>query len=72
MGALGTILIVVGFIVGNFSGYMLSNNKAMRDSNGTIIKSKEVMFAAIIAISAIMILIGQYIVVAPNSYTNPY
>lgn len=72
MGTIGTILIVVGFIVGNFSGYMLSNAKNMKDSNGNIIKSKEVLFAAIIAISAIMILVGQYIVVAPNSYTNPY
>lgn len=68
MGAIGTILIVVGFILGNFSGYMLSNAKAMKDSNGAVIKSKEVMFALIIAFSAIMILVGQYIVVAPNSY----
>jgi len=72
MGTIGTILIVVGFIVGNFSGYMLSNAKNMKDSNGNIIKSKEVLFAAIIAVSAIMILVGQYIVVAPNSYTHPY
>lgn len=68
MGALGTILIVVGFIVGNISGYMLSNAKNMKDSNGNVIKSKEVLFSAIIAISAIMILAGQYLVVAPNSY----
>jgi hypothetical protein len=72
MGAIGTILIVVGFIVGNFSGYMLSNKSVMRDSNGAIIKSKEVLYASVIAVSAIMILVGQYIVVAPNSYTNPY
>ncbi len=72
MGAIGTILIVVGFIVGNISGYMLSNVSNMKDSNGNVIKSKEVLFAGVIAISAIMILIGQYIVVAPNSYTNPY
>ena len=68
MGAIGTILIVVGFIVGNFSGYMLSNAKAMKDSNGVIIKSKEVMYAAIIAVSAILILIGQYLTVGPHSY----
>lgn len=68
MGAIGTILIVVGFIVGNISGYMLSNASTMKDSNGKVIKSKEVLFAAVIAISAIMILAGQYIVVAPNSY----
>ncbi|ABG60705.1 hypothetical protein CHU_3471 [Cytophaga hutchinsonii ATCC 33406] len=68
MGAIGTILIVVGFIVGNISGYMLSNTASMKDSNGKVIKSKEVLFAAVIAISAIMILAGQYIVVAPNSY----
>ena len=67
MGALGTILIVVGFIVGNFSGYMLSNAKAMKDSNGSVLKSKEVLFTAIIVISAAMILVGQYIVVSPNS-----
>lgn len=72
MGAIGTILIVIGFILGNFSGYMLSNKKAMKDSNGGIIKAKEAMFAAIIAVSAIMILVGQYIVVSPNSYTTPY
>ncbi len=68
MGALGTILIVVGFILGNISGYMLSNSNVMKDANGAVIKSKEVLFAAVIAVSAIMILIGQYIVVAPNSY----
>jgi|GEM_PF-1339293 hypothetical protein len=68
MGALGTILIVVGFIAGNFSGYMLSNRNTMRDSNGAIIKSKEVMFTAVIVVSAFMILAGQYIVVSPNSY----
>ncbi|WP_299250204.1 hypothetical protein [uncultured Cytophaga sp.] len=72
MGAIGTILIVVGFIIGNFSGYMLSNTKIMKDSNGAIIKSKEVMFAAIIVVAGFMILLGQYIVVAPNSYTCPY
>lgn len=68
MGALGTILIVVGFIAGNFSGYMLSNAKAVKDANGVIIKSKEVMYAVIIAVSAVMILVGQYIFTAPNSY----
>lgn len=68
MGTLGTILIVVGFIVGNFSGYMLSNSKNMKDASGKIIKSKEVLFASIIAVSAIMILAGQYLVVSPNSY----
>ena len=66
--AIGAILIIVGFIVGNFSGYMLSNAKAMKDSNGVIIKSKEVMYAAIIAVSAILILIGQYLTVGPHSY----
>jgi len=66
--AIGAILIIVGFIVGNFSGYMLSNAKAMKDSNGVIIKSKEVMYAAIIAVSAILILIGQYLTVSPHSY----
>lgn len=72
MGAIGTILILVGFIVGNFSGYMLSNKKAVKDENGKNIKSKEILFAAIIVVAAVMILIGQYIVVAPNSYVNPY
>lgn len=72
MGAIGTILIVAGFILGNFSGYMLSNKNVVKDANGNVIKSKEVLFASIIAVSAIMILVGQYIVVAPNSYTSPY
>ncbi|MGN6646198.1 MAG: hypothetical protein ACTHJT_06685 [Cytophaga sp.] len=72
MGALGTILIVVGFIVGNFSGYMLSNGNVMKDASGNVIKSKETLYALVIAFSAIMILVGQYIVVAPNSYAHPY
>lgn len=65
---IGAILIIVGFIVGNFSGYMLSNPSAMKDSNGVILKSKEVLYASVIAVSAIMILIGQYLVVGPHSY----
>jgi hypothetical protein len=65
---IGAILIIVGFIVGNFSGYMLSNANAMKDSKGIILKSKEVLYASVIAVSAIMILIGQYLVVSPHSY----
>jgi hypothetical protein len=72
MGAIGAILIIVGFITGNFSGYMLSNTKVMKDSNGQIIKSKEVMFACIIVLAGFMILVGQYFAVAPHSYTCPY
>lgn len=68
MTTLGVILIVVGFIVGNTFGYFLSKPSIMKPEGGEASKSKQTVYAVVIAVSAVMILVGQYIWAAPHSY----
>jgi hypothetical protein len=68
MTILGVILIVVGFIAGNACGYFLSKPSIMKPDGGEASKSKQNIYAIVIAISAVMILVGQYLWAAPHSY----
>ena len=68
MGAIGIVFVIVGFIVGNYAGYMLSNAKAVKDASGVVIKSKQTLYTGIIAASAVLILAGQYIYTSSYSY----
>lgn len=60
---IGVLLTVVGFIVGIGGGLTLSDSNAMRLNDGTINKNKEAQIATLIAICAIMIMVGCFLFV---------
>jgi hypothetical protein len=65
---IGVILMVAGFILGNACGYFLSNPSIMKNEDGTANKSKQTQFALAITISAVMILVGQFLWSSGHSY----
>ncbi|MCU0415634.1 MAG: hypothetical protein MUE33_00480 [Cytophagaceae bacterium] len=67
---IGVVLMVVGFIVGNACGYLLSKPSVMKPDGGEASKSKQTLYATVIAVSAVLILVGQFIWSAPHSYVK--
>ena len=58
MEVIGTILIVVGFLIGVYGGVVLCDPKAMVLPSGEINKSKEVMMSIVIGGAFFMLMIG--------------
>lgn len=65
---MGEILIIVGFLIGCYGGCMLSLPGVMLESDGKASKKQQSKYAVIIVIGSVMILLGQYLMVAPYSY----
>jgi hypothetical protein len=65
---IGVILMVAGFIIGNACGYFLSNPSVMKNEDGTASKTKQTQFAVAITISALMIIVGQFLWSSGHSY----